>query len=96
MTPLLFVAAVLAVFCVSTIVSQLGGPGGIFSRLRRKAKGSVKDGIKCPFCSSVWIAAGAVSFLCWREYCPWVDWPFFVFAISGGSYGLHLLLPNPV
>lgn len=86
---LLFVAAVLAVYAVSLMVSKLTGPGGIFSKLRKSAKGSVKEGISCPICSGTWCAGAVAAFLAFRGYLPWVEWPLWVLAIAGANALVH-------
>lgn len=93
MTNLTFLASVLAVYCVSLFVSKLAGPGGVFSKLRRKAKGSLKDGISCPLCLGWWCAAVVVTFLAWRGYLPWVEAPLWTFAIAGSNALIHLFDP---
>jgi hypothetical protein len=92
-SPLHFLAAVLAVYCVSLFVSKLSGPGHVFSRLRRQAKGSVKEGLSCPLCFGTWIAALVTTFLAYRGYLPWVEWPLWTFAIAGANAIIHLLDP---
>lgn len=91
MTPLLFLAAILATYCVSLFVSKLAGPGGVFSKLRRNAKGTVKDGISCPLCLGWWVAALTVAFLAFLGYLPWAETPLWTFATAGANAILHLL-----
>lgn len=89
MTWLLFIAATLAVYAVSLMVSKLTGPGGIFSKLRRSAKGSLKEGISCPICAGVWVAGAVAAFLAFRGYLPWVELPLWVLAIAGANALVH-------
>lgn len=93
MTPLLFTAAILAVYAVSLMVSKLTGPGGVFAKLRRKARGSLKEGISCPICSGTWFAGLCAAFLCWHTGLPWIELPFWTFAIAGANALLHLMDP---
>jgi hypothetical protein len=93
MTPLIFLAAVLATYAVSLMVSKLSGPGAIFAKLRRSAKGSIKDGISCPICSGTWIAGAVGAFLSVRGYVPWIECPLWVFAIAGANAIIHLFDP---
>lgn len=88
-----FTAAVLATYAVSLMVSKLTGPGGIFAKLRKSAKGSLKEGISCPICSGTWVAGAVVAFLCVRGYFPWVECPLWLFAVSGANALLHLCDP---
>lgn len=93
MTPLLFCAAILAVYAVSLMVSKLAGPGGVFSKLRRATKGSLKEGISCPICTGTWFAGLCVAFLCQLHDVPWIELPLWVFAVAGGNALLHLFDP---
>lgn len=93
MEPMPFLAAVLAVYAVSLMLSKLTGPGGIFTKLRRKAKGSLKEGISCGICAGTWLAALAVAFLCWRGYAPWIEFPLWLFAVAGANAIIHLFDP---
>lgn len=93
MTNLLFLAAVLAVYAVSLMLSKLSGPGGIFTKLRHSTKGSLKDGISCGICSGTWVAALVISFLAWRGYLPWIELPLWIFAVAGANALLHLFDP---
>lgn len=90
MTGLHFAAAVLATYAVSLMVSKLSGPGGIFSKLRKAAKGSLKEGISCPICSGTWIAALTVAFLAYRGHLPWIELPLWIFAVAGANALVHL------
>jgi hypothetical protein len=93
MTWLIFAASVLATYAVSLMVSKLTGPGGIFSKMRKAAKGSMKEGISCPICSGVWIAGAVVAFLAFRGYIPWIECPLWLFAVSGANALLHWFDP---
>lgn len=89
MTWIIFTASALATYAVSLMVSKLTGPGGIFSKLRRSTKGSLKEGISCPICSGTWVAGAVVSFLCFRGYLPWIEWPLWTFALAGANALAH-------
>jgi sterol desaturase/sphingolipid hydroxylase (fatty acid hydroxylase superfamily) len=49
----------LAAFRLTILISKDDGPGFIFWKLRQapKPKSSLKEGISCPFCVSIWFAA---------------------------------------
>lgn len=93
MREIYFVAAVLAVYCVSLFVSKLAGPGGIFTKLRRSARGSVKDGLSCGICAGTWVAALVVSFMAYRGHLPWIELPLWIFAVAGANALVHLFDP---
>lgn len=93
MTWLLFIASVLAVYAASLMVSKLTGPGGIFTKLRGAAKGSVKDGLKCPVCSGTWVSALLCGYLLYFARFPAVELPVWVFSVAGGNALLHLFDP---
>lgn len=93
MTFLLFLASILAVYCISLFVSKLSGPGHVFSKLRRNTRGSVKDGLSCPLCFGWWVSACLCAFLSFRGYIPPIETPLWTFALAGGSSLLHLLDP---
>jgi len=91
MTPLLFLACVLATYACSLIVSKLGGPAGVFRLLRRKARGSVKEGLECPICTGTWVALLLTGYLWWFGHVPTDLVPVYWFAITGGATIVHLL-----
>lgn len=75
------------------MVSKLSGPGGIFSKLRRSTKGSLKEGISCPICSGTWVAALVVCFLAYRGHLPWIELPLWIFAVAGANAIAHFFDP---
>lgn len=93
MTPLLFLAAVLATYRLSLLVSKEDGPYWIFSKIRRlpPAKSSTREGLSCPLCTSVYASALVASFFVWLGYAPVHEWPLWWLSASGGAVLLHLL-----
>lgn len=70
---LVFVLASLAVFRLSLMFSKESGPGRIFSKLRKSTppKSSLREGVSCIFCESIWWSAAATG---WLIYLGEVSW----------------------
>lgn len=94
MSPLHFIAAVLATYVLSLMVSRLNGPGGLFAKLRRlpPPKSSAREGISCPICSGTWLAAIVIGYCAaWLGIVSAAEWPLWWLAVTGGSAVLHLI-----
>lgn len=93
MTPLLFLAAVLATYRLSLMVSKESGPMRIFRKLRHlpEPRSSAREGLSCPLCTSVWFSALVTGYLAWLGSFPGAEWPLWWLAFSGGAVLLHLL-----
>lgn len=89
MSTLPFVAAILATWRVTHLITAEDGPWNLVARLRRLAgAGFFGDLMDCFYCSSMWVAA---------PMAYWVgnDWPARVvawLAISGGAIILERLV----
>lgn len=96
MTLLLFLIASLATFRLSLMVSKESGPAWMFLRLRRSVPkdSSVKEGIQCQWCVSMWAAPPVSAFVLWRESLPsWIaatgDWFLLMLALSGAAIAIN-------
>lgn len=74
----------LATFRLSLLISKEDGPAYIFRKLRRKAPAasSLKEGLSCQWCVSVWMSALIATFYWWRGMFEGVDWPLYWLAMS--------------
>lgn len=83
---LALVLGILATYRVAGMVATEAGPGRIFERLRRAPSNkTVREGLACPLCESVWWAAGVATFYGWLGTIQWGEWPVWWLALSGGS-----------
>lgn len=96
MQPFDFILSLLATFRVSNMIADEAGPAKMFIRLRTSPHlpQGVRDGLKCPLCVSVWIAAVCALWLAsWRRLTlPMAGLAWL--AISGGSVILSKVLPK--
>lgn len=72
MNTLRLILAALTVFRLSLMISSEAGPAWIFCKLRRlpSPKSSAREGISCPLCVSVWMAAPVALWLYCFESLP--------------------------
>lgn len=91
-TTLLFIAAVLATYRLSLMVSKESGPMRMFRKLRGipNKKSSLKEGLACPLCTSVWFAAPIAGYFIYLGLITPHEWPLWWLAFSGGAVLLHL------
>lgn len=82
----------LATFRLALLFSKESGPARIFRKLRNlpPPKSSAREGLRCPLCVGMHIAALATTFLWWRGAFPGIDWPIYWIAISGLAVILHM------
>lgn len=92
MSWLYFAAAVFATYRLSLMVSKESGPMRLFRKLRRMPdkKSSLKEGLSCPLCTSIWFGAPVAYYLHWLGVLPLAEWPLWWLAFSGGAVILHL------
>jgi hypothetical protein len=62
------IAAVLACWRLTELITLDTGPGGVFAKARKK----FPLFLGCPRCVSVWAGALCCLALC---FCPWLNWP---------------------
>lgn len=74
----------LCAFRISLLFSKEDGPLFIFRKLRQlpKAKTSLKEGLSCQWCLSVWFSAPVTVYECWLGWFPRQQAPLFWLAIS--------------
>jgi hypothetical protein len=74
----------LAAFRLSLLVSKEDGPAYIFRRLRKAPpeNSSVKEGLSCQWCMSVWAGALVALYMWWIKIFPGDEWPLHWLAIS--------------
>ena len=74
----------LAAFRLSLLVSKEDGPAYIFRKLRRlpPPESSVKEGLSCEWCMSIWAGALVSGYLCWIDVVPGTEWPLYWLATS--------------
>ena len=91
MTPLIFLAACLACFRLTRLITDDDGPGYIFRKLRRlpPARSSAREGLACPFCVSFYFAALITGFLVFAGAASGLWAPLLGASIWGGSVLLN-------
>lgn len=91
-TWIIFTAAILATYRLSLMVSKESGPMRMFRKLRGMPdkKSSLKEGLSCPLCTSVWFAAPIAGYLLYLGLFPAPEWPLWWLSLSGGAVLLHL------
>jgi hypothetical protein len=74
----------LATYRLSLLVSKEDGPAYIFSKFRKlpSSKSSLKEGLACEWCVSVWMGAIVATYLWLAELVPGVEWPLYWLAMS--------------
>lgn len=89
-----FILGALATYRLARMVSMESGPGFIFRKLRgfpnAKKHPSVKEGLSCLCCSSVWIGSGVSAFYLWLEWITWQESILYPFALSAVAVLLNL------
>lgn len=87
----IFTLAVLATFRVSLMFSRESGPGYIFRTLRQRPRfrSSLREGMSCLACQSIWWGAVATLALAGMGEVPWRFVPFYWLAVSAGAVVIH-------
>jgi hypothetical protein len=87
----IFLLAALATFRLSVMFSKENGPGRIFKRLRAQApaKSSLREGLACPLCESIWWSALITALCYFFEYVPRGTLPIYWLAVSAGAVVLN-------
>lgn len=88
---LIFVLATLACFRLSVMFSKESGPGRIFKKMRAQTppKSALREGVSCTLCESVWWSAAINVGLCSVGFMPWIQFPLYWLAVSGGAVVLN-------
>lgn len=88
-----FTLGALATYRLSIMVSKEAGPGFIFRKLRRapdpKKHPSVKAGLSCPLCVSVWFSAAITGYYVWMDWATWAEAPLYWLAFSAVAVVLN-------
>lgn len=86
------ILAGLATFRLALLFSKESGPARIFRKLRNlpPPKSATKEGLSCPLCVGMHVAALATTFLWWQGKIAGIDWAIHWVAISGLAVILHL------
>lgn len=87
MTWFLFMLGVLSTYRLSLMISKESGPAFIFRKLRRvpPKSSSLKEGVSCQWCVSIWVAAPVTVFFWWRDFIPAVEMPLYWLSTSAGA-----------
>ena len=87
MTPLLFIVGCLATFRLSLLLSKEDGPAWIFRKIRNTLpkKSSLHDGVRCIWCTGVWMSAIVTTFFAWHGEIEWIEWPLYWLAFAAGG-----------
>ncbi|MEP7380228.1 MAG: DUF1360 domain-containing protein [Gemmatimonadota bacterium] len=91
MTPVLFVAATLATWRVTHLITAEDGPFSLVARLRQAAgAGFFGQLMDCFYCASLWVAAPLACWVAGGWTLRLVAW----LALSGGAILVERLLPD--
>lgn len=76
---------------MALMLSSESGPAWIFRKLRNvpHKKSSIHEGIRCIWCTSVWVAAATTTFFFWRGAFDLAEWPLYWLAFSGAAVALN-------
>lgn len=74
----------LATYRLSLLISKEDGPAYIFRKLRKlpPPNSSVKDGLSCEWCMSIWMGALVALYLWWADRIGGREWPLYWLAMS--------------
>lgn len=74
----------LVVYRLALLVSSESGPAFIFRKLRRlpPKKSSLKEGLSCIWCQSIWFSAPVTAYEWWLGWIPPKQTPLYFLAIS--------------
>jgi len=74
----------LAAYRLSLLISKEDGPAYIFRKIRRlpPENSSMKEGLACEWCMSIWTSALVASYLWLLEIFPGKEWPLYWLALS--------------
>ena len=74
----------LVTYRLSLLVSKEDGPAYIFRKLRKAStkNSSVKEGLSCEWCMSVWMSAVVATYFWWAAIIPGIEWPLYWLAMS--------------
>lgn len=88
-----FMLGALATYRLSILISKESGPGFIFRKLRRapdsKKHPSVKEGLSCPFCVSIWFSAATTGYYIWMDWITWHEAPLYWLSFSAVAVVLN-------
>src|SRR6185295_2203446 len=76
-----------ATYRLSLLFSREDGPAFLFSKLRKlpSSKSSLKHGLSCEWCVSIWMGALVSMYLFWLQIVPGAEWPLYWLAMSAIS-----------
>ena len=73
----------LATYRISLLISKEDGPAYVFRRLRRQAPNtSLREGLSCEWCMSIWAGALVATYYWWISIVPGREWPLYWLAMS--------------
>ncbi len=73
----------LVTYRLSLLVSTEDGPAYVFRKLRKlPSSGSLRDGLSCEWCMSIWAGALVATYYWWIEIIRGMEWPLYWLAMS--------------
>lgn len=86
-----FILGSLATYRLALMVSKEDGPAWIFRKLRNAPprKSSIRQGIRCEWCVSIWASALVTAFLLWLGALPASQWPLWWLGMSAAAILLN-------
>lgn len=87
----LFFLYTLSVYRLSLMLSKESGPGRIFRKLRQTPppRSSLREGLSCLFCESIWLAGALTLIMSFAHYIVWRDSWLWWLAGSAGAVILN-------
>lgn len=93
-----FLLGALVTYRLARLVSLESGPGFIFQKLRgvpsQKKHPSVKEGLSCLCCTSVYMGALLTGYYLWCGWVCWPEAPLYWLAFSAVAVLLNTLSKN--
>lgn len=91
MNALIFAVSCLATFRVASMFATETGPGGIFKKLRAMTppRSSLREGVECFYCESMWWAAAVSALLLYCSRVSVAEAPLYWLGVSGGAVVIH-------
>lgn len=73
----------LVTYRISLLISKEDGPAYVFRRLRKQTSSvSLRDGLSCEWCMSIWAGALVATYYWWIAIIPGREWPLYWLALS--------------
>ena len=93
-----FAVATFAVYRSTRMLNKEPGPHRLIDKIRntigpeeeKGVRGSFAEGVRCPYCTSIWMATITSCYYAATGHIPWTMVPVYIFSLSGSALGLIL------